>query len=192
MPLRISEDLYARLINQEPDIEIDPSRSSTNAASRALGELFEQQLDGYHAELAHRGIATVRHNNPQAKLLGYGQASVGTKSGGKRTYTGTIAIITGKAETDYIAFLNGGIVVHFDAKVRAGDKFYMSAEKVAHQVEWLKTMRRHGCEAGLLVWWHEHSEYRWHSIDSWGERRRVDREDGTPCPAYEWAKLFVS
>jgi hypothetical protein len=141
--------------------------SRQNRANRKAGADFESILDGYHEELLLRGLARVMRTNPQVRMTG-------PKS----------AIVTGKGECDNVAFLASGWVVHFDSKSRAGDAFSYAGRDVEHQQEWLRAMAAFGHGAGLLVWWSDYQECRWHPVESF--EKRVRRIDGELCNSVEW------
>lgn len=146
-------------------------QTERNAANQQTGADFEKRLDGYHAELMATGQATVMRTNPKIRMTGPGRAA-----------------IVGKGEVDYVAFLPNRNSVHFDAKSRTGKAFSIGSD-FEHQLNWLRKMYDYGNDAGLLVYWRDHNETRWHSVQTFGKRVRI--EDGAPLPGVEWLWLFA-
>lgn len=146
--------------------------AARNAANQQEGATFQSRLDSYHEELRLTGRGIVYRTNPDIRVTGPGRAA-----------------ITGKGPVDYIAFLSRGPVVHFDAKSRAGDAFSIGAD-MEHQIAWLNLMNLYGHRAGLLVWWKDVQECRWHPVHTFDKRVRL--EAGTPVDGIEWLKLFWS
>lgn len=158
--LRMTPRQYRRL--QQPADD----QSTRNTLNRSEGERFQARLDDYHAQLRAADQALVYRTNPDMRMIEPGKA-----------------IVTGKGPVDYIAFLAGGRVVHFDAKSRAGDAFSI-AQEMAHQLNWLATMRAYGHLAGLLVWWKDQQQCRWHPVGSFAKRVRL--QDGYLVVGVEW------
>lgn len=138
--------------------------------NQQTGADFEKRLDGYHAELMMTGQAMVMRTNPKIRMTGPGRAA-----------------IVGKGEVDYVAFLPSGHCVHFDAKSRTGKAFSIGAD-FEHQLNWLRKMHDYGNSAGLLVFWRDYNEARWHSVLTFDKRVRM--EDGAPVLGVEWLSLF--
>lgn len=141
-----------------------------NVANRQEGADFEKRLDGYHAELMATGKAMVMRTNPKIRMTGANRA-----------------VVIGKGECDYVALLNTGRLVSFDAKSRTDKAFSVSAD-FEHQLNWLRTSWGYGHYAGLLVYWKDYGEVRWHSVQTFDKRVRM--ADGVPVVGVEWMPLF--
>ena len=145
-------------------------KSARNAANRQEGEAFEKRLDGYHAELMATNQAQIMRTNPKIRMTGANSA-----------------IVVGKAECDYVALLSDGRVVAFDAKSRQDHAFSISSD-FAHQMTWLRKAWDYGHAAGLLVYWKEYNECRWHPVQTFDKRVRM--ADGALINGVEWLPLF--
>ena len=165
MTLQMTPGQYRRLV-QGDGIDGADGLTVRNGRNRSEGEQLQARLDVYHAQLAAVDQATVYRTNPDMRMIAPGRA-----------------IVTGKGPVDYVAFLATGRVVHFDAKSRAGDAFSVGTE-MAHQLNWLGTMRAYGHLAGLLVWWKDFAECRWHPVGSF--EKRVRMRDGFQVVGVEW------
>lgn len=140
--------------------------SRRNARNRQSGSDFEGRLHRYHEELRLTGQATVYKTNPDIRVTSPGKA-----------------VIVGAGPCDYFAFLANGRVVMFDAKSRA-EKAFQIGKDFAHQLAWLDTMRAYGHITGLLVWWKDHGECRWHPSDTFAKRVRL--ADGILLEDVSW------
>ncbi len=171
MALQMTPGQYRRLVQGEGSDRADgidriDEVAGRNGRNRSEGEQLQARLDVYHEELRAADRAVVYRTNPDMRMVAPGRA-----------------IVTGKGPVDYVAFLATGRVVHFDAKSRAGDAFSVGAE-MAHQLNWLGTMRAYGHWAGLLVWWKDHEQCRWHPVGSF--EKRVRMRDGFTVVGVEW------
>ena len=146
-------------------------KSRTNARNRQEGDNFEKRLQGYHEELSITGQAMVYKTNPDIRVTSPGRA-----------------VITGKGPCDYFAFLSSGHVVVFDAKSRQGSGFSISTD-FEHQMAWLRKAHDYGHAAGLLVYWKDYDECRWHSVQMFDKRVRM--ADGVLMNDVEWLYLFA-
>lgn len=146
--------------------------SRQNRANRQAGADFESRLDRYHEDLKARGLAIVMRTNPKIRMTGP-----------------TSAQVIGKGECDNIAFLNSGWVVHFDSKSRSGEAFSYTGKDVEHQQQWLRSMAAMGHGAGLLVFWSDFGEVRWHPVESFD--KRVRREEGKLCEGVAWLPVVT-
>lgn len=146
-------------------------QTERNVANRQEGIDFEKRLDAYHAELMLTKKAMVMRTNPKIRMIGPGRAA-----------------IVGKGEVDYVAFLPDGRGVHFDAKSRT-DKAFSIGTDFEHQLTWLRTAHAFGYAAGLLVYWRDHGDVRWHGVQTFD--KRVRRDDGQPVSGVEWLALFT-
>lgn len=158
---RLSVAAYNRLIAGSTT-----NQTARNTQNQAAGSEFQARLDTYHAELHLRGLATIYRTRPDIKQLDRGRA-----------------VIVGRGPVDYIAWLPNGRCVFFDAKRRAGDAFTMGRD-AEHQLDWLRTMAGYGHAAGLLVWWADYGECRWHPIA--GIDKRVRRPEGVAVRDVDW------
>lgn len=165
--MRATKQQHRRLV---ANLTGAPDQTERNAMNQQTGADFEKRLDGYHAELMTTGQAMVMRTNPKIRMTGPGRAA-----------------IVGKGEVDYVAFLPSGMSVHFDAKSRTGKAFSIGAD-FEHQLNWLRKMHDYGNSAGLLVLWRDYNEARWHSVQTFDKRVRM--EDGVPVPGVEWLSLF--
>lgn len=147
-------------------------QSARNAANRQEGEAFEKRLDGYHAELMATNQAQIMRTNPKIRMTGPGRAA-----------------IVGKGECDYVALLSDGRVVTFDAKSRASNAFSIGTD-FEHQMTWLRKAWDYGHAAGLLVYWKEYNECRWHPVQTLDKRVRM--ADGVPVDGVEWLAVFAT
>lgn len=170
MAMQMTPAQYRRLVGQNGSDGAD-RRTDRNTRNRSEGERFQAQLDAYHEQLRLREQATVYRTNPDIRMVEPGKA-----------------VVVGKGPVDYMAFLAGGRVVHFDAKSRAGDAFSIGQD-MAHQVTWLQTMRGYGHGAGLLVWWKDQAHCRWHPVSSF--EKRVRMRDGFLAVGVEWLPTVV-
>jgi len=157
---RITAAEYRRLTGT------DNNQTDRNTQNQATGADFQARLDTYHAELHLRRLATVYRTQPEIKQLDRGRA-----------------VIVGRGPVDYMAWLPNGHCVFFDAKRRAGAAFTMGKD-AEHQLDWLRTMADYGHAAGLLVWWADYGECRWHPIA--GIDKRVRRPEGVGVRDVEW------
>lgn len=162
--MRLSTAQYNRLSKK-----VQPEVAIRNRQNRATGESFEQLLDHYHDELLSTKQATILRTNPKIHVTAPGRA-----------------VITGKAEVDYIAFLPNGQIIHFDAKSRQGKAFTID-KKSLHQRDWLRSMWEYGHIAGYLVQWTDYDQIRWHSIA--GIDQRVRLEDGINVHNGHWLNV---
>lgn len=169
MAIQMTPAQYRQMVGQNGSDGADGQadrRAVRNTRNRSEGERFQAQLDDYHERVRAEGQATVYRTNPDIRLVAPGRA-----------------VVVGKGPVDYMAFLAGGQVVHFDAKSRAGDAFSVGRDMV-HQVDWLMTMSAYGHVAGLLVWWKDHTQCRWHPVGSF--EKRVRMRDGFRIVGVEW------
>lgn len=137
-----------------------------NTANRKAGESFENRLDTYHAQLIADRKAVVMRTNPKIRMTG-----------------AKTAVIIGKGECDYIAWVPGGLTVLFDAKSRKGDAFSVGKD-FAHQASFMRAAMSYGQVAGFLVWWSDHDECRWHDLSTID--KRVRRGEGHLCQGVSW------
>lgn len=146
-----------------------------NQQNRNMGEWFEKQLDAYHAELHRQGKAEVYRTQPAVRLTGHNRA-----------------VVVGRGPVDYIAFLANGRTVHFDAKTRqAGDEdAFSTGSDMAHQITWLRRRQQEGHTSGLLVFWWDIGECRWHPIENFD--KRVRRREGLCVEGFAWLDLLAS
>lgn len=162
-PLKLSTAEYRRLGKKET------AHTERNTLNQIRGKSFEDRLLAYHAELEAKRLARIMRTNPKIRVTGPGRA-----------------VIIGKGEVDFVAFLANGKVVHFDAKSRQKDAFSLEDE---HQVDWLRNQAAYGHTAGYLVYWSDYGEVRWHPIET--IEKRVRLIEGTPVRDVEWLDLFV-
>lgn len=162
--LKLSTAQYRRLGKPEE------THTERNTRNQAHGKRFEDWLIDYHAELEARHLARVMRTNPKIRVTGPGRA-----------------VIIGKGEVDFVAFLANGKVVHFDAKSRQKDAFSLEDE---HQVDWLRNQAAYGHTAGYLVYWSDHDQVRWHPIET--IEKRVRLKEGSPVNDVAWLDLFLS
>lgn len=155
---------YRSMIAEQPDHTVRNSRN------QRAGQSFEDWLAAYHATVTD--LATVMITNPKIRVTGPGRA-----------------VIIGKGEVDYIAFLVDGRVVHFDAKSRAGDAYSLGTD-AEHQTQWLRLQRIYGHIAGYLVYWSDHGLVTWHDIDT--IEKRVRMKDGVAVDGVKWLDLFLA
>lgn len=155
---------YRAMIAEQPDHTVRNSRN------QRAGQSFEDTLAIYHATVTD--LATVMKTNPKIRVTGPGRA-----------------VVIGKGEVDYIAFLYDGRVAHFDAKSRAGDAYSLGAD-AAHQTQWLRTQADYGHIAGYLVYWSEYNLVTWHSIST--IEKRVRMKDGIAVDGVKWLDLFLA
>lgn len=162
-PLKLTTAEYRRLGKKET------AHTERNTLNQIRGKSFEDRLLAYHAELEARHLARVMRTNPKIRVTGPG-----------------MAVIIGKGEVDFVAFLANGKVIHFDAKSRQKDAFSLEDE---HQVDWLRNQAAYGHTSGYLVYWSDHDEVRWHPIET--IEKRVRLKEGTPVRGVNWLDLFV-
>lgn len=155
---------YRAMLAEQPDHTVRNSRN------QRAGQSFEDTLAIYHATVTD--LATVMKTNPKIRVTGPGRA-----------------VVIGKGEVDYIAFLCDGRVVHFDAKSRAGDAYSLGAD-AAHQTQWLRTQADYGHIAGYLVNWSDYNLVTWHSIGT--IEKRVRMRDGLAVDGVKWLELFLA
>lgn len=165
--MKLSAQAHRRLVG---NLTGTGEQAARNAANRQEGEAFEKRLDGYHAELMATNQAQIMRTNPKIRMTGPGRAA-----------------IVGKGECDYVALLSDGRVVMFDAKSRASNAFSIGAD-FEHQMTWLRKVCDYGHGAGLLVYWKEYSECRWHPVQTFDKRVRM--ADGVPIIGVEWLAVF--
>lgn len=132
------------------------TQSGRNTRNRSEGEAFQARLDSYHTQLRLEGKALAYRTNPDIRLVSANRA-----------------VVTGKGPCDYFAFLADGRVVVFDAKSRTGNAFSINVADIGHQLTWLDTMQSYGHITGLLVWWKDYGECRWHPSDTFVKRVRL-------------------
>ena len=166
--MKLSASAHRRLVG---NLTGNGDKAARNAANRQEGEAFEKRLDGYHAELMATNQAQVMRTNPKIRMTGANSA-----------------IVVGKAECDYVALLNDGRVVAFDAKSRQDHAFSIGTD-FSHQMTWLRKACDYGHGAGLLVYWKEYNECRWHPVQTFDKRVRM--ADGAPIIGVEWLALFT-
>lgn len=162
-PLKLSTAEYRRLGKKET------AHTERNTLNQIRGKSFEDRLLAYHAELEAKHLARIMRTNPKIRVTGPGRA-----------------VIIGKGEVDFVAFLANGKVVHFDAKSRQKNAFSLEDE---HQTDWLRNQAAYGHTAGYLVYWSDYGEVRWHPIET--IEKRVRLIEGTPVRDVEWLDLFV-
>jgi len=143
-----------------------------NAANRQEGAAFENRLNLYHQSLDAQGLAKPYKTNPDIKMTGANRA-----------------VVIGKGPVDYIVPLATGALVCFDAKSRTGTAFSYSGKDVAHQLAWLRTMAHWGHPAGLLVYWKDYDQVRWHPIASFDKRVRL--ADGALVAGVAWLPVVT-
>ena len=163
-PLKLSTAEYRRLGNK------NTAHTKRNTLNQISGKSFEDRLLAYHADLEANHLARVMRTNPKIKVTGPGRA-----------------VIIGKGEVDFIAFLADGRTIHFDAKSRQKDAFSLADE---HQTDWLRNQAAYGHIAGYLVYWSDYDQVYWHPIET--IEKRVRLKDGTPVRDVEWLQLFVA
>lgn len=151
MAMNMTVAEYRRLAKQ-----MDSRQVERNTRNRSEGEAFQARLDSYHTQLRLEGKALAYRTNPDIRLVSANRA-----------------VVTGKGPCDYFTFLADGRVVVFDAKSRAGSAFSINVADIGHQLAWLDTMRSYGHITGLLVWWKDHGECRWHPSDTFAKRVRL-------------------
>ena len=148
----------------------DTVHTERNTLNQERGKRFEDRLLAYHAELEAKHLARIMRTNPKIRVTGPGRA-----------------VIIGKGEVDFVAFLANGKVVHFDAKSRQKDAFSLEDE---HQVDWLRNQAAYGHTSGYLVYWSDYDQVRWHPIET--IEKRVRLKEGTPVNDVAWLDLFLS
>lgn len=166
--MKLSASAHRRLVG---NLTGNSDKAARNAANRQEGEAFERRIDGYHAELMATNQAQIMRTNPKIRMTGANSA-----------------IVVGKGECDYVALLSDGRVVTFDAKSRQDNAFSISAD-FAHQMTWLRKAFDYGHAAGLLVYWKDYNECRWHAVQTFDKRVRM--ADGVPIIGVEWLALFI-
>lgn len=167
--MKLTAQQHRRLVG---NLTGNGEKAARNAANRQEGADFEKRLDGYHAELMAADKAQVMRTNPKIRMTGPERAA-----------------IVGKGECDYVALLNDGRVVSFDAKSRASNAFSIGAD-FAHQMAWLRKAWDYGHGAGLLVYWKDYDECRWHPVQTFDKRVRM--ADGVPIDGVEWLAVFTN
>jgi penicillin-binding protein-related factor A (putative recombinase) len=166
--MKLSAQAHRRLVG---NLTGNGEQAARNTANRQEGEAFEKRLDDYHAELMATNQAQIMRTNPKIRMTGPGRAA-----------------IVGKGECDYVALLSDGRVVTFDAKSRASTAFSISSD-FEHQMTWLRKASDYGHTAGLLVYWKDYDECRWHSVQMFDKRVRM--ADGVLMNDVEWLYLFA-
>lgn len=151
---------------------LDATARLRGATSKSSGAAFQAELDIYHAALYRDGLAMVHRTDPPIRYAGDGKWYV-----------------IGQGPVDYIAFLAGGRMVVFDAKVRAGDAFSVGTDEM-HQLAWLKDAARLGHAAGYVVRWGDYDVVRWHGVAS-VDGKRVRMADGAECDGCKWLDCTV-
>lgn len=190
---RYSDEQFAKMLQANPHLDViddgrpPPKRRTLQAlppkrrlatgdakaratlrgkANQAAGETFQKQLDAYHEELRHSGLAIVYRTDPPTR----------------RTRTGLVA--TGTGPVDYIAFTRGG-PVHFDAKVRSDAQGFTVRRKELHQLDWLHSLNAYGHRCGYVVMWTAHGVACWHPLASIDDRR-IRYADGVALDGVRW------
>ena len=121
MALRLTTGQARQLLRAETQTA---AQSLRNTRNRAAGQRFEDRLEAYHNGLVADGQAMIMRTNPKIRVTSPGKA-----------------VIVGKGEVDYIAFLPTGRVIHFDAKSRKDKAFTLDDQ---HQIAWLRAMSAFG------------------------------------------------